>query len=327
MLSSLAMSALCAAAFAPGSGLHTTAHRRFSSPTMAISPGDRVAVVGSGPIAYLAARLSLLRGFKTTLFLDQNDMEVGQALIEVPEGATLDFVPIAGPKASGAEIDAAVAQANGLVIAFDKETAINDKALSVFTPEGANLKHISVMSRYLNGQGMGFFANAAKTAANKDIWNGNAPAVAGYKTMEAGVKARAKAINAKYTIIRAGTLKAGAIGDAQAGGGGESSFLKVGLYDYGQQDIVNWRLIYDCNALGVKLVKGDVLPGPGFTAALTATSETGGDGDSHRGAVAAALVEALRLDVAEDGDFSVGSEKGTTFPSEAEWASMFKSAA
>ena len=94
----------------------------------------------------------------------------------------------------------------------------------------------------------------------------------------------------------------------------------------GAQDIVNWRLLYDCNALGVKLQRGDTMSGPGFSAALTATSEAGGDGDSHRGAVACALVEALRQPNAADADFSVGSEKGKVFPSEAEWAAMFANA-
>ena len=47
----------------------------------------------------------------------------------------------------------------------------------------------------------------------------------------------------------------------------------------------------------VDVVKGDTLPGPGFTAALTATSETGGAGDSHRGAVATALVQAMGIEV------------------------------
>ena len=68
------------------------------------------------------------------------------------------------------------------------------------------------------------------------------------------------------------------------------------------------------------------MSGPGFSAALTATSEAGGDGDSHRGAVACALVEALRQPNAADADFSVGSEKGKVFPSEAEWAAMFANA-
>ena len=67
--------------------------------------------------------------------------------------------------------------------------------------------------------------------------------------------------------------------------------------------LVHRRLLYDCSALKVKLVRGDTLPGPGFTAALTATDKVGA-GDSHRGAVAAALVEALRSPDAANRDYS-----------------------
>ena len=73
--------------------------------------------------------------------------------------------------------------------------------------------------------------------------------------------------------------------------------------------LVHRRLLYDCSALKVKLVRGDTLPGPGFTAALTATDKVGA-GDSHRGAVAAALVEALRSPDAANRDYSVAAEEG-----------------
>ena len=66
------------------------------------------------------------------------------------------------------------------------------------------------------------------------------------------------------------------------------------------------------------------MPGPGFTAALTATSAVG-DGDSHRGAVATALVESLRQPSAADADLSVKATKGTEFPSsDAQWAKLFE---
>jgi len=90
---------------------------------------------------------------------------------------------------------------------------------------------------------------------------------------------------------------------------------------------VNWRLLYDCGALSVSLTRGDTLPGPGFSAALTATTETGGAGDSHRGAIAMALVEALRSDVAADTDFSVASSAGRDFPQGSDaWQALFEKA-
>ena len=60
-------------------------------------------------------------------------------------------------------------------------------------------------------------------------------------------------------------------------------------------------------------------------AALTATDKVGA-GDSHRGAVATALVEALRCDAAKNRDFGVKAKEGREFPDAAAWARMFESA-
>ena len=74
------------------------------------------------------------------------------------------------------------------------------------------------------------------------------------------------------TIVRAGTLKGGGSGGApRDDGGGVVDVLNPYFYTLGQQDIVNWRLLYDVGALGVEMSAGDTLPGPGFKAALTAT--------------------------------------------------------
>lgn len=72
-------------------------------------------------------------------------------------------------------------------------------------------------------------------------------------------------------------------------------------------------------------VAGDTLPGPGATAVFTATDKVG-KGDSHRGAVAASLVESLRLEVAANRDFSIAAEEGRDFPTEEEWAKLFANA-
>jgi len=76
----------------------------------------------------------------------------------------------------------------------------------------------------------------------------------------------------------------------------------------------------------VELVKGDTLPGPGFTAALTAISPEGGAGDSHRGAVASTLVEAMRSSAAADADFSVRSTTEREFPKADAWEGLFANA-
>ena len=59
---------------------------------------------------------------------------------------------------------------------------------------------------------------------------------------------------------------------------------------------------------------------------LTAISEDACAGDSGRGAVAEALVEALACDAAAGCDFSVATAAGRAAPSREDWASMFADA-
>lgn len=277
----------------------------------------------------LTAKLAAMRGFKTTCAVNPQDLEMASSLIHTsshPEGSLpLSFLLIAGPEANSDAIDAAIAQADAVIFAFDSEQTISETVLNVFAPPESKLKHISIMSRSLNGEGMGFFASAAKVAANAEIWAGG-PAVERYRAADALTTSRAREIGARYTIIRAGTLKGGAVAEALDGGSGHAGFLSPRFYKYGQQDVVNWRLLYDCAMLGVTCRKGDVLPGPGFTAALRATSPEGGAGDSHRGAVAAALVSALCCNAAADSDFSIGSVKRDAFPTDEEWGALFANA-
>jgi len=296
-----------------------------------ISPGSKVLVVGSGPVCLCAAKLAAVRGFSTTCLVPPGDCELGPGLVS--EGGDLGslpltFMPVAGPEASEEAIEAAAASAEGLILAIDNEGAFGKPVLETFLQPSSALKRVAVMSRYLNGEGMGFFASAAKTAANKDVWAANAQAVASYKAMEAEVARMSGAAGVEWTVIRAGTLKGGGSGCSGEEGderSGEPSLLTPAFYELGQQDIVNWRLLYDCSALKVKLVRGDTLPGPGFTAALTATDKVGA-GDSHRGAVAAALVEALRSPDAANRDYSVAAEEGREFPGEKEWSHLFEAA-
>ena len=98
------------------------------------------------------------------------------------------------------------------------------------------------------------------------------------------------------------------------------------FYKLGQQDVVNWRMLFDCDTLGVVLKKGDVLPGPGFKAAFGATSPEACEGDSGRGGVANALVEALRCEAAADADFGVATATGRASPTPEEWKQLFAKA-
>jgi len=300
---------------------------------MELKAGDDVMVAGNGPVMLLAAKLAAIKGYSTTCALSPKELEQAARLVFTdvhPEGSLpISFVPIAGPDAEAAVIEAFVAKAKGLILAFDGEMTIPESALKVFMPDGdTGLERLSVMSRYLNGAGMGFFASAAKIAANSEIWAAGPKQVDAYREMERLITSRAEAKGVGHTIIRAGTLKGGALGDSIGGGagGGEKMFLNPSFYDLGQQDVVNWRLLYDCDVLGVDLERGDTMSGPGVMAATTATSSKGGSGDSHRGAVAMALVEALSSADAANQDFSVGSKQERSFPSAEDWQRLFAQA-
>jgi len=144
----------------------------------ALASGDDVVVLGGGPVMLLAAKLAALRGFSTTIAATPDDLgRVDEFLYDsktTKESLPVATLPISGPDADGPKIDACAEAASGLIVAFDGETVINEGALKVFMREGAKLKRAAVMSRYLNGEGMGFFATAAKKAANRGARRGAA---------------------------------------------------------------------------------------------------------------------------------------------------------
>lgn len=297
---------------------------------MALAPGAKVVVVGNGPIQCLAARLAAIGGYETTLCVVGSTRENDEAVVfdeSYPEGSIpLKIMPVTGEGTDVKAIEDCVAESEGLIVAFDDERTMPEQSMNVFMPaDSSKLSHVTVMSRYLNGAGMGFTASAAKVAANGEIWAGG-PRIEEYKKMEGFMKKRADDIGAGLTVIRAGTLKGGGCGDkASEEGGGEPTFLNKFFYTLGQQDIVNWRLLYDMKALGVELSAGDTLPGPGFMAALTATDNVG-QGDSHRGAVAMALVQALGVDATKGRDYSVKATESREFPKPDAWPAMFEKA-
>jgi len=291
---------------------------------MALAAGAEVLVVGRGPVMLLAAKTAAVKGFATTCLLG-SDLDMADSLLGDVSGLPLTLLPVAGEAADASKIEQSVNDAKGLIIAFDNEEVVPQKALDVFMPSsGQSLQHVSVLSRNLNGAGMGFFASASKAGANKEVWAGGAALVEAYRDMEKRVAARAEEVGAQRTVIRAGTLKGGGCGDPTSGG--DSALLSEVFYTLGQQDVVNWRLLFDMDTLGVVLKKGDVMPGPGFTAALTATSSDAHDGDSGRGGVANALVEALRVEAAANADFGVGTAKARASPTPEEWAQLFANA-
>ena len=296
-------------------------------PRMALAEGDEVLVVGRGAVMLLAAKMAASKGFKTTVLIG-DDKKTAETLVgDEAQELPLSMLPVAGDDVDETAIEAAVNGASGVIIAFDGEEVAPQAALNVFMPtSGGQLKHVSVLSKNLNGDGMGFFAKAAKTAANAEIWAGEEKKVEAYRDMETRVLARAAEVGASHTIIRVGTLKGGGCGSSSDDGGGDDSFLKEFFYTLGQQDVVNWRMLFDCDTLGVTLKRGDTMPGPGTFAAWSATSPDACAGDSGRGGAAAALVEALRLDAAANADFGVGTAQGRAAPTAEEWKALFSAA-
>jgi len=108
-------------------------HTRSSQPFMELKAGDDVMVAGNGPVMLLAAKLAAIKGYSTTCALSPKELEQAARLVFTdvhPEGSLpISFVPIAGPDAEAAVIEACVAKAKGLILAFDGEMTIPESAL------------------------------------------------------------------------------------------------------------------------------------------------------------------------------------------------------
>ena len=136
-----------------------------------------------------------MQGFEVCCLLG-TEPKMAEDLIGDPS-LPLTLLPVQGGSADPVAVEAAVKSASGLIIAFDGEEVLSDAALDIFMPkDGTNFKHVSLLSRHLNGEGMGFFAKAAKVAANAEIWAAPEPVVEGFRSMEQTVRARAKEVGA-----------------------------------------------------------------------------------------------------------------------------------
>jgi hypothetical protein len=293
-----------------------------------LAKGAKVVVYGEGPMQCLAARLAAIQGFETTLIIKGESLDEAEELCYDESYAMgsipLAFVPISGENADEGVLNRTVKEADGIIVTFDRaEEIMSQKGLNILMPPNSDVKHISIMSRNLNGEGMGFWNNAARATSNPDVWTAPEAMVQQYREMEAFVKERAAECGASFTIVRVGTLKGGSTGGS--GDGGEPSFLNGRFYDLGSQDVVNWRLLYDNQGLGFELVKGDTLSGPGIRAVWDSRDKVA-EGDSHRGAAAAALVEAMRTPAAQNADFAVKTIEGRKFPTPEEIASLYEKA-
>ena len=212
-----------------------------------------------------------------------------------------------------------------LMATDDVDSCINESIINyILDNEKCNqLKRVVTMSRNLNGGGMGMFVSASKAAANAQVWdNSNKSA---YQKYEINVKSAAEKCNADWTIVRAGTLKGGSAGDTTNDESlTYSQYLSEAYYAISKTDIITWQLLFDCNVRGVKLNKGDSLPGPGVKAVFTATGSEEHDGDTGRCGLAEAMVRSLELEEAANVDFGVGTVAAREIPSEEEWTKLFQ---
>ena len=146
-----------------------------------LSPGDSVVVTGAGAVCAVAAKLAALRGFEVKCLASEDDLSFARATIfdpANPEGSLpIEFLPLSGADKDPAALEAAVAEAPGLIVAVDKDWTFTEGQLETFMPEGTKLRHACLMSRNLNGEGMGVWTSAAKRGANGDVWEGGKESV------------------------------------------------------------------------------------------------------------------------------------------------------
>merc|ERR1740139_309240 len=288
---------------------------------MAIVPPSEtstVGVVGRGFISILVAKLAALSGYQTWIVCPPGDDEKVLSLIDSSSSAPANLQIVSGSDTD--LIDNKMRETDALIVAVDDDTTMSVPVLKyLISPEVAvKLKRVVGMSRNLNGEGMGFFVKASKVSANKGVWDGSTADA--YRTFEEVVKEQAAACDAEYTFARAGTLKGGACGENEF-----NQYLSEEYYSLVKKDVVNWQLIFDCQVRGVKLTKGDVLPGPGAKAVFTATGVDEALGDTSRGGLAEAMVRSLSYSDCGNMDFGVGTVGQRDPPTDAEWQQLFES--
>ena len=218
-------------------------------------------------------------------------------------------------------IESLLGETQALMIAVDDVDSVVDSSILEYLLDAervGKMKRVVAMSRNLNGAGMGMFVSASKRAANSQVWD-NSQAGA-FRQYEENVKKAAEKCGADWTIVRAGTLKGGASGEKNV----HPQFLAESYYELSKNDIVTWQLLFDCNVRGVKLAKGDVLPGPGVKAVFTAIGSEEHDGDSGRCGVAEAMLRSLELESTVNMDFGVGTVTARDPPNDEEWKELFQ---
>lgn len=284
--------------------------------TVPPSNSATVGVVGRGFVSVLTAKLAAIAGYNVWML---NPPGQGETIVDLIDNDSLDLELI--EVSDSDRVDSRLADTDAIIIAVDDDSTMDEAVIKyLLDPEKAKkMKRVVAMSRNLNGKDMGFFVKASKVSANREVWdNSNKDA---YVQFEDAVKKQAAAVNAEHTIVRAGTLKGGACGEDPT----LEQYLSKKFYEMTKKDLVTWQLLFDCNARGVKLMKGDKLPGPGAKAVFTATGTEGGlPGDSSRCQIAEAMVESLASEKTANIDFGVATEEAREPPSSDEWQKLFE---
>lgn len=286
--------------------------------TVSPSADSTVGIVGRGFVSVLTAKLAALAGYQSWVLLPPGQMDVVMSLLD-DKPDNLELIESSDTET----IDSKICETDALIVAVDDDSTMDEGVINYFlNPESATkVKRVVAMSRNLNGEGMGFLVKASKISANREVWDGgNANA---YKKFENVIKRQAETMGIDYTIVRAGTLKGGACGEEQM----FDQFLSSKFYEMTKKDVITWQLLFDCNVRGVKLAKGDVLPGPGGKAVFTATGTDAAPGDTSRSGIAEAMVKSLSFDQASNIDFGVGTVESRTPPTTDEWEKLFSALA
>lgn len=285
-----------------------------------------VVCVGSGPVFLLAAKTAASMGHPTTIVTTQEQLYRQLLWGDEEPLSTLRMLGVTSDEDALA-FESAVADATGVLICFDKaEQTLNDNLLNVVLPPSQRTRRVVMLSRHLNGKGNGLLCAAAKGTANTDVWAATPATVEICRSFEQKVRAKANESSATdVVIVRAGTLKGGGPGDAASVVEKANSYvptLSYGFYRQGQQDLVNWRLLFDCDTNGVELTPGDSAEGPAWKAILAATSPEAEKGDSGRVGVAQAMVRTLSIAGLSGKEFGVQTKQSRLPPSDEDWNAM-----
>ena len=294
--------------------------------TVVPSESTTVGTVGSGYVSILLSKLAAHRRHgKSWIICPDAEADSMRELV----GASSSSAPANWelvPASDNARVEELLGETDALLVATDDVGSVVGPTILTYLldPEKCSqMKRVVAMSRNLNGEGMGFFVSASRTAANAQVWD-NAYKDA-FRSFEADVQNGARGCGADWTVVRAGTLKGGASGPAsEEGEVAYPQYLNESFYGMTKNDIVAWQMLFDVDVRGVSLTRGDVLPGPGARAVFTATGSGEHQGDSGRCGVAEAMVRSLEEEGAANVDFAVGTKAGTEAPSEEEWETLFR---